>query len=295
MKFVCLGYADLSQFSRMKEAELAESMEKCFAYDDELRKGGHFAAGEALQPTNQAKTLRFHNGKVVVTDGPYIETKEQIGGILFLEARDMNHAIELMIKHPGVGFGPFEIRPADELTNALIKERDSAFRPASDVELILQVFEDHLVYLEQALANVPDKRFVDQPNGHVNHPAWTLSHLNVSLQLLLHLLDDPQSSLTELDQRRYGPGSIPTTNRSDYETKEILLQQLRTLHQRVLIAVRAKHQTYFQREAPENIRSFAPTIGRIAVYLLASHESYHLAQLNRWRIAAGINESTLSN
>src|SRR5690606_21767151 len=99
-------------------------MEECFAYDDELRRGGHFLGGEALQAASSAVTLRFADGEVKVTDGPYAETKEQVGGILFLEARDLNHAIALMSRHPGVRVGPFEIRPADETVNQLIAERD---------------------------------------------------------------------------------------------------------------------------------------------------------------------------
>ena len=70
-------------------------------------------------------TLRFRNGKVMVTDGPYAETKEQLGGILILEANDLNHAIQLMSKHPGVRGGPFEIRPAADLTEMI---RDSERR-----------------------------------------------------------------------------------------------------------------------------------------------------------------------
>jgi hypothetical protein len=128
MRFICLGYADESKFKEIPEDEMKALMEECFAYDDELRRGGHFAGGEALQPATTAVTLRFRQGKVDVTDGPYVETKEYLGGILILEARDLNHAIALMSKHPGVRFGPFEIRPADEQINALVAERDEAVR-----------------------------------------------------------------------------------------------------------------------------------------------------------------------
>lgn len=124
MKFICLGYADESSWNAMSEAEREAGMEECFAYDDELRRGKHFVGGEALQSTDRGVTLRIRNGSVAVTDGPYAETKEQLGGILILEARDLNHAIALMSKHPGVRFGPFEIRPADEEINALIAERN---------------------------------------------------------------------------------------------------------------------------------------------------------------------------
>lgn len=123
MKFICLGYADESKLATMSPEELSAAVEECFAYDDELRRGGHFAGGEALQPARNAVTVRMRGGKVDVTDGPYAETKEQLGGILILEARDLNHAIVLMSKHPGVKFGPFEIRPADEEFNALIDAR----------------------------------------------------------------------------------------------------------------------------------------------------------------------------
>jgi hypothetical protein len=115
MKYVCLGYIEPGKFEGMTEADRNATIDGCFTYDDVLRKNGHFAGGEALQPASNAVTLRIRNGKVAVTDGPYAETKEQLGGILILEARDLNHAIQLMSKHPGVGMGPFEIRPAADL------------------------------------------------------------------------------------------------------------------------------------------------------------------------------------
>ena len=128
MRFICLGYADPAVFSSMSKEEMESAMEECFVYDDELRRGGHFAGGEALQEPKSAVTLRYGAKGVDVTDGPYAETKEFLGGILILEARDLNHAIALMSKHPGVRFGPFEIRPADETVKALIEERSKAVR-----------------------------------------------------------------------------------------------------------------------------------------------------------------------
>lgn len=128
MKFVCLGYADPAKFHSMSEQELQAMMEECFAYDDVLRQGGHFAGGEALVDAARAVTLRFCDGVVQRTDGPYAETKEQIGGLLILEADDMEHAIALMSLHPGVRVGPFEIRPADEQINALLAERQREFQ-----------------------------------------------------------------------------------------------------------------------------------------------------------------------
>jgi hypothetical protein len=123
MKYVCLGYFDEKQWEALAETEQNALMNECFAYDDVLRKNGHFAAGEALQSPRNATTLRWTNGKVSITDGPYAETKEQLGGILVLEARDLNHAIHLISKHPGVKAGPFEIRPVEDLS-AMVAESE---------------------------------------------------------------------------------------------------------------------------------------------------------------------------
>jgi hypothetical protein len=124
MKFVCLGYADFKKMNDYTQSELSALIEACLAYDDELRRGGHFLGGEALQLPDQAVTVRMQDGEVVATEGPFAETKEQLGGILLLEARDLKHAVELMSKHPGVRFGPFKVRPADEAINELIAARN---------------------------------------------------------------------------------------------------------------------------------------------------------------------------
>jgi hypothetical protein len=115
MKYICLGYIDSKAFASIPEAEQQAMMDSCFAYDDQLRAKGHFKGGEALQPPNTGMTLRYTNGKVVATDGPFAETREQLGGIMILEARDLNHAVELISRHPGAKFGPWEIRPAADL------------------------------------------------------------------------------------------------------------------------------------------------------------------------------------
>jgi hypothetical protein len=127
MKYVCLGLYDEAKFAQMPQEERERMFEECFAYDDELRRGGHFLGGEALDSARNAVTLRTKNGKVEVTDGPYVETKETLGGILLLEARDLNHAIALMSKHPAMRMGnAFEIRPANEAMNRVIAERTAA-------------------------------------------------------------------------------------------------------------------------------------------------------------------------
>jgi len=119
MKYACLGYIDEEKLATIPEGQLNAMMDECFAYDDVLRKGGHFAGGEGLQGSRNTITLRYQNGKVSVTDGPFIETKEQVGGILFLEARDLNEAIQLLSHHPGAKMGPWEIRPIEDMTPIL--------------------------------------------------------------------------------------------------------------------------------------------------------------------------------
>jgi hypothetical protein len=116
LKFICLGFLDETKWDTIPKAEQDAMMQECFAYDDLLRRNGHFVAGEALQSARSAKTLRWKGGKVLVTDGPFAETREQLGGLLVLEAKDMAQALELMSKHPGVRLGgPFEIRPVEEI------------------------------------------------------------------------------------------------------------------------------------------------------------------------------------
>ena len=117
MKYICLGYYDKGKFDGMSEAERNAMFDTCFDYDDHLRANGHYAGGEALRGPDTALTLAWKNGKVATTDGPYAETKELLGGILILEARDMNQAVQLMAQHPALRYSSiFEIRPTVELS-----------------------------------------------------------------------------------------------------------------------------------------------------------------------------------
>jgi hypothetical protein len=91
-------------------------------------KNGHMIGGEALQGSRAATTVRYRNGKPVITDGPFAETKEQIGGIMILESGDLNEAIRLMSNHPSTRMGgTWEIRPANEQINVLYQEKFPAF------------------------------------------------------------------------------------------------------------------------------------------------------------------------
>jgi hypothetical protein len=129
MKYVCLGYLEPGKFEKMSERERNTVLDECFSYNDELRKNGHLVAEEALQPANTAVTVNWKNGKVAVTDGPYTETKEQLGGLQVLEARDLNHAIQLISQSPGLrlGCGLIEIRPAADIS-AIMKASEQRRR-----------------------------------------------------------------------------------------------------------------------------------------------------------------------
>jgi hypothetical protein len=128
MKYICLGYYDKSKFDGMTGDERNAMFDTCFEYDDHLRANGHSAGGEALQPPETALTLCWKNGKVATTDGPYAETKEQLGGIGVLEARDMNHAIHLMAQHPSLTYGNiWEIRPVADM-NEIMKASEQRRR-----------------------------------------------------------------------------------------------------------------------------------------------------------------------
>ena len=121
MKFICFGYLDVQSWMKHSPSEQNAMIDQCFAYDETLKKNGHWISGEGLQGPDTAATLRYQNGKVSRTDGPYAETKDLLGGLLILEARDLNHAVELISNHPGMKMGPWEVRPAEDMT-AMIAE-----------------------------------------------------------------------------------------------------------------------------------------------------------------------------
>jgi hypothetical protein len=126
MKYICLGFFDEKRWDTMSEEERKTFVDNCFAYDSELQKSGYMAGGEALQSVRTATTIRSKNGKATVTDGPYAETKEQLGGFMILEARDLNQAIQLMSNHPSVHMGgSWEIRPSDVEFNEQYREKSS--------------------------------------------------------------------------------------------------------------------------------------------------------------------------
>jgi len=124
MKYICLAYVGEEGWNQMTVAQQNAALDEVFAYTDELRKSGHLISAEGLENARSAATLRVVNGKVSITDGPYAETKEKIGGLYVLEARDLNHAIQLMSKHPVVRAGGVEIRAVADMTAIVEASRE---------------------------------------------------------------------------------------------------------------------------------------------------------------------------
>jgi hypothetical protein len=104
MKYLCLVYGAEALMAAMDDRE-------CMACVDDLQTSGHYLGGEALQPVATATTLRIRQGNVLVTDGPFAETKEQLAGFYLLEARDLNDALQQAAKIPPARIGSIEVRP----------------------------------------------------------------------------------------------------------------------------------------------------------------------------------------
>ena len=114
MKYLCLAYEAEATFAALSPAEWRELRRETLAYVEELKASGHLLLTNALQSASTATTLRVRDGKVAVTDGPFIETKEQLGGYFLIEARDRDEAIAIASKWPGARFGDIEVRPIEE-------------------------------------------------------------------------------------------------------------------------------------------------------------------------------------
>ena len=114
MKYLCLVYYDEQTLDAMPRDEFAVFSGEHVALDEELIKNGHSIAAEALQPVQTAVTVRMRNGKLSTTDGPFAETKEQLGGFYLIEARDLNDAIQVASRIPSARIGSVEVRPIRE-------------------------------------------------------------------------------------------------------------------------------------------------------------------------------------
>jgi hypothetical protein len=115
MTYLCLVYVEERVLSELSEREMTALVDESLAYDEELRKSGHFIVAQALQSVQTATTLRVRSGKLSTTDGPFAETKEQLGGFIYIEARDLNDALQVAAKIPSARFGAIEVRPVLDL------------------------------------------------------------------------------------------------------------------------------------------------------------------------------------
>jgi hypothetical protein len=111
MEYLLLIYDNEANWAGMSEAEQGKMMGEYHAFTEDLAKRGNYKAGHALQPTNTATTVRSRGGKVLTTDGPFAETKEQLGGFYLIEAKDLDEALALAARIPGARMGSIEVRP----------------------------------------------------------------------------------------------------------------------------------------------------------------------------------------
>ncbi|OOO00974.1 MAG: hypothetical protein USCGTAYLOR_02822 [Chromatiales bacterium USCg_Taylor] len=114
MKYLCLAYEAEETFNAMSRSEWDALRKETLAYVEALQQSGHLILTNALQSARTAATLRVRNGKLSVTDGPFAETKEQLGGFFLINARDLNEAIQVASKWPSARLGNIEVRPVEE-------------------------------------------------------------------------------------------------------------------------------------------------------------------------------------
>ena len=117
MKYLCLIYENEQNWSHYTKNQGDAMMAEYGSFTQDIQKSGHRIGGEALQPTHTATTVRVRNGKVSTTDGPFAETKEQLGGYYLIEAKDLNDAIQVAAKIPSSRIGSIEVRPIMEMNN----------------------------------------------------------------------------------------------------------------------------------------------------------------------------------
>ena|SRR5205823_3276308 len=115
MRYACLVYHEEKKPDALSEAELAAVVNECAAWVEELTRSGHHVVSMGLQGVRAATTVWNRNGKLFMTDGPFAETKEFLGGFTLIEARDLNEAISLVAKSPAARLGSVEVRPVLEL------------------------------------------------------------------------------------------------------------------------------------------------------------------------------------
>src|SRR4030095_12027069 len=113
MKYLCLIYDEEAKMATMSKSDADAFMGEYFAFTEGIKKSGHYLGGEALKPVHTATTVRMRNGKMATTDGPFAETKEQLGGFYLIEAGDLNDALQVASRIPSAKVGCVEVRPIE--------------------------------------------------------------------------------------------------------------------------------------------------------------------------------------
>jgi len=114
MRYLCLIYDEEKKVAAMSKGEQDAFMGEYFAFTEDVKKSGHYIGGEALQPVGTATTVRVRSGKMSTTDGPFAETKEQLGGYYLINAKDLNDALQVASRIPSAKTGTVEVRPIQE-------------------------------------------------------------------------------------------------------------------------------------------------------------------------------------
>ena len=115
MQYLVLIYDDEKAWEKMPEAESQKIFGAYMAYSEEMAKAGVLRAGDALKPTSTATTVRLRDGKPLITDGPFAETKEQLGGYYLIDVPNIEEALKWAAKCPSAAFGSIEVRPVMEI------------------------------------------------------------------------------------------------------------------------------------------------------------------------------------
>ena len=115
MQYLCLVYGEEKALHALRKGDMEVLVDESLAYDDVLRKSGHYLVSAALQQCEAAKTVRVRNRKMSITDGPFAETKEQLVGFILIDARDLDDAVQVAAKIPSASMGSVEVRPVLDL------------------------------------------------------------------------------------------------------------------------------------------------------------------------------------
>jgi hypothetical protein len=116
MRYLCLIYDEEKKVAAMSKGEQDAFMGEYFAFTEDIKKSGHYVGGEALQPVSTATSVRVRSGKMSTTDGPFAETKEQLGGFYLIQAKDLNDALQVASRIPSAKYGTVEVRPIQEFS-----------------------------------------------------------------------------------------------------------------------------------------------------------------------------------